>query len=61
MDLGFTAGSIILSFIAESKSYAVMYRASSICMVLFLIIYGYSLVKAKKSEGNENGLEEGIS
>ena len=50
MDLSFTIGSLVLSFIAERQSYAVMYRVSSIFMVLFLGVYGYSLVKATRNQ-----------
>ena len=50
MDLSFTIGSLVLSFIAERQSYAVMYRDSSIFMVLFLGVYGYSLVKATRNQ-----------
>ncbi len=45
LDLGFTFGSIILSFVAEAKSYAFMYRFSALFMVLFLFIYGGYLIK----------------
>lgn len=58
MDLGFTVGSILLSFIADSSSYAVMYRVSSIFMILFLAVYGYSLVKARMEEENDEAEEE---
>ena len=46
MDLSFTIGSILLSFVAEVRSYAIMYRISTIFMVIFLIIYLLSLKKA---------------
>ena len=57
MDLSYTFGSILLSFIAEQKSYAVMYRFSAIFIVLLLIIYSYHLFTADK----ENALEENVS
>lgn len=43
MDLSYTLGSILLSSIAEHKSYAVMYRFSAIFIVLLLLIYSYYL------------------
>ncbi|WP_234122016.1 MFS transporter [Clostridium hydrogenum] len=60
MDLGFTFGAIILSFIANSKSYAMMYRASSIFMLIFLAVYGYNLIMARKT-GNMEDEEEQAS
>lgn len=48
MDLSFTLGPLLLSFIAERSSYAVMYRLSSTLMVLFLIIYTVYLIKNKE-------------
>lgn len=50
MDLSFTIGSILLSFIAEIKSYAVMYRYSSVFMVVFMIIYVVALLKESRVE-----------
>lgn len=46
MDLAYTAGSILLSSIADHKSYAVMYRFSTIFIVLLLVIYSYKLFKS---------------
>lgn len=60
MDLSFTIGSILLSFIAESKSYAVMYRFSSIFMIIFMIIYGVALLKEKTNEESSEKLQENI-
>jgi MFS family permease len=55
MDLAYTVGSILLSSIAEHKGYAVMYRLSSIFIVLLLIIYSYKLFisNTKKEEDLE--------
>jgi MFS family permease len=61
MDLSFTIGSILLSFIAESKSYAVMYRFSSVFMVIFLLIYGVSIFKENKAEAYSEELQEEVS
>ncbi|WP_297421152.1 MFS transporter [Clostridium sp.] len=52
MDLSYTLGSILLSFIAEHKSYAIMYRFSAIFIVLLLLIYSYYLFA-----GNSNKAE----
>lgn len=60
MDLGFTFGAIILSFIADNKSYAVMYRAASIFMLIFLAIYGYNLIRTRKT-GDMEAEEEQAS
>lgn len=52
MDLSYTLGSILLSSIAEHKSYAIMYRFSVIFILLLLVIYSYSLfsVNIKRTE-----------
>lgn len=50
MDLSYTLGSILLSSIAEQKSYAIMYRFSAIFIVLLLLIYSYSLFAGNSSE-----------
>lgn len=47
MDLSFTIGPIVLSFIAEWKSYAMMYRSSAMFMVFFLAVYLFSLSHAE--------------
>lgn len=43
MDLSYTLGSIVLSSIAEHKSYAFMYRFSIIFILLLLVIYSYNI------------------
>lgn len=61
MDLSFTFGSVVLSFIAERQSYAVMYRVSSLFAVLCLVIYVYSLVRVRVGQAavvSEAGLGE---
>jgi MFS family permease len=58
MDVGFTVGSIILSLVAEAKSYAVMYRVSSVAIIIFVIIYVSNLVLSKR---NENKLNKNIA
>lgn len=58
MDLGFTFGAIALSFIADGSGYAVMYRTSSIFMVIFLGIYIYSQIKERSSETTNEEDEE---
>ncbi len=59
MDLAFTLGSILLSFIAESKSYAFMYRFSAIFVVILLVVYGVSLF-ANSKQDKEFDLEEQV-
>ncbi|AGX44712.1 MFS transporter [Clostridium saccharobutylicum] len=59
MDLSYTFGSILLSFIAEHKSYAIMYRFSSIFIVLLLVVYSYNIFVANANESE--ALEEEIS
>lgn len=61
MDLGFTIGSIVLSIVAESYGYAEMYRFSSIFMILFLAIYGLSIIKEKRNETEVDNIEENIA
>jgi MFS family permease len=50
MDLSYTFGSILLSSIAENKSYAFMYRFSIIFILLLLVIYSYNLFAANSNE-----------
>jgi len=50
MDLAYTVGSILLGSIAAHKGYAVMYRVSSIFIVLLLVIYSYKLFRSFTSE-----------
>jgi predicted MFS family arabinose efflux permease len=57
MDLAFTLGSILLSFIAESKSYAFMYRFSAVFVVILLVVYGVSLFINSRQD-NEYDLDE---
>ena len=54
MDLAFTFGSILLSFIAESKSYAFMYRFSALFIVILLAVYGFSLFINSRQEEVDN-------
>ena len=60
LDLGFTFGSIILSFVAEAKSYAFMYRFSALFMVLFLVIYGVYLIKNINQKVDTQFIEEAM-
>lgn len=60
MDLSFTIGSIVLSLIAEIKSYAIMYRFSDIFMVIFILAYGFVLLKEKKSAIHKEDLLENV-
>ncbi len=47
MDIGVALGTVILSAIVTATSYAFMYRVSSLCMVLFLIIYIVHIVQTR--------------
>lgn len=40
LDFGVAIGSMALGVIASSTGYAVMYRYSAVCMLLFLIVFG---------------------
>jgi len=55
MDLAYTVGSILLGVIASHKGYAVMYRVSSIFIVVLLTIYVCNLVRSNIS------IKEGLS
>ncbi len=56
MDLAYTVGSILLSFVAQHSNYAIMYRLSAIFLVLLLAVYSYHLIK--NSTSIEEVLEE---
>lgn len=58
MDLAYTFGSILLSFVAEKKSYGFMYRFSAIFIILLILIYSYNIFKSKYSD---ESLEEKVS
>ena len=60
MDLGFTVGPIILGTIAQYNSYGIMYRVSSLFIVLFLAIYVFVLIKNKEID-QELDLDEQVS
>ena len=60
MDLAYTVGSILLGSVAGYKGYAVMYRFSSIFVVLLLIIYTYKLFR-KKNNQKESLREEVVA
>ncbi|TMN23115.1 MFS transporter [Lentibacillus cibarius] len=53
MDLGVAIGSLVLSSIAAATSYAMMYRLSAICMVIFVVIYGIYLLKNRSQKHTE--------
>ncbi|MDT3425834.1 MFS family permease [Paenibacillus forsythiae] len=54
MDVGIAGGSLSLGIIASQASYAVMYRASALFMVLFLTLYGLSLVRVKSRQASSS-------
>ena len=60
MDLAYTVGSILLGSVAGYKGYAVMYRFSSIFVVLLLILYTYKLIR-KNINQKENLREDAIA
>lgn len=53
MDLSYTLGAILLSFIAEHSNYALMYRFSIIFILLLLSIYLYKTFKNNTSEAKK--------
>ncbi|TCP25968.1 putative MFS family arabinose efflux permease [Scopulibacillus darangshiensis] len=61
MDLGVALGAVLLSTIAAAASYAIMYRVSSLCMVLFLIIYGVYLLKQRRSHDQTKGQIQAVN
>ena len=58
MDLAYTVGSILLGCIAGGSGYAVMYRFSSIFIVLLLIIYVCQLLKCNTNKKESLAKEE---
>ena len=60
MDLAYTVGSILLGSVAGYKGYAVMYRFSSIFVVLLLMLYTYKLIR-KNNNQKENLREDAIA
>lgn len=59
MDLSYTLGAILLSFIAQHKSYAFMYRFSTIFIILLLAVYLYNLFTSNTHK--EKYLEKVVS
>ncbi|MBU3181984.1 MFS transporter [Clostridium psychrophilum] len=60
MDLAYTVGSILLGSVAGYKGYAVMYRFSSIFVILLLMLYTYKLIQ-KNINQKENLREDAIA
>lgn len=50
IDLGIAVGSVLLGVIATHSSYAVMYRWSAACLLLFLLVYFLSQLVAAKAK-----------
>lgn len=48
IDLGVAIGSMLLGLVAMNSSYSMMYRVSSLCMVVFLAIYVLSITVRRK-------------
>ncbi|GMA98659.1 MFS transporter [Pelosinus sp. IPA-1] len=58
LDLGYAVGAVLLGLIATHTNYATMYRISVLFLVVFAVIYGYHLIKAKQDSVNENEYDE---
>jgi MFS family permease len=58
LDLGYAIGAVLLGLIATHTNYATMYRISILFLVVFAVIYGYHLIKAKQQGINENEYDE---
>lgn len=58
LDLGYAIGAVLLGLIATHTNYATMYRTSIFFLVVFAVIYGYHLIKAKQQSINENEYDE---
>ena len=58
LDLGYAIGAVLLGLIATHTNYATMYRISILFLVVFAVIYGYHLIKAKQYDANENEYNE---
>ncbi|AIF49679.1 major facilitator superfamily MFS_1 [Pelosinus sp. UFO1] len=58
LDLGYAIGAVLLGLIATHTNYATMYRISVLFLVVFAVIYGYHLIKAKQDSANENEYDE---
>ncbi|MED4604447.1 MFS transporter [Paenibacillus validus] len=49
IDLGIAFGSLLLGSIAAGVGYAIMYRASAVIMLVFLLVYGLALLAESKA------------
>ncbi|MFC5985218.1 MFS transporter [Marinicrinis lubricantis] len=58
LDFGIAVGAMVLGIIASGTSYVMMYRLSSIIMVVFLILFIVSFIntRAKKSTSKSNAM-----
>jgi MFS family permease len=61
LDLGYAFGAVLLGSIAAHTNYAMMYRTSTLCLVLFAGIYGYHVIQAKNTHIGECDEEENIA
>lgn len=52
-DLGIGLGSVVLGLLAQFTGYGLMYRLSSLLMVIYLIVYVMYLVKSKTAKRQE--------
>jgi MFS family permease len=61
LDLGYAIGAVLLGSIATHTTYALMYRSSALFLVAFAVIYGYHLVKTRKTTSDDCTYEENIA
>jgi MFS family permease len=61
LDLGYAVGAVLLGSIATNTNYAMMYRISTLFLVVFAGIYGYHLLQTKKTNASERENEENIA
>lgn len=47
LDLGYAVGAVLLGLIATHTNYGMMYRISTLFLVIFAIVYGYYLINNK--------------
>jgi len=49
LDLGYAVGAVVMGLIASHTDYAMMYRISTLFLVVFAGVYGYHLMKSEKA------------
>ncbi|MCB2294423.1 MFS transporter [Clostridium algoriphilum] len=58
MDLAYTVGSVLLGSIAGYKGYAIMYRVSSVFIILLLVVYSCMLYRSNINKSEKLEKEE---